>query len=197
MDHMRISGTETSSVIPNQTMSFEGWKRMVQKCLNKLKPEGWCDKPTKLQFQSISIRKFLMLSKATNQPKSTKYSTVVNPRPVRWAFVAVSLCIQPNCLSDRWTNRKSVYIKYTRINSLFIFKASAHSFKHFTSRLLKLSFSLSIHLLPRMNVILDFIWTLPVQLRRTRNKRTLQNILSTAGFEPSTPHGLQITSPPL
>ena len=37
------------------------------------------------------------------------------------------------------------------------FKASAHSFKRFTSRLLKLSFSLSMHLLPRMNVMLDFI----------------------------------------
>ena len=36
-------------------------------------------------------------------------------------------------------------------------KASAHSFKRFTSRLLKLSFSLSMHLLPQMNVMLDFI----------------------------------------
>ena len=55
--------------------------------------------------------------------------------------------------------------------------ASAHSFKRFTSRLLKLSFSLSMHLLPRMNVMLDFIWTLPVQLRGTRNKWTLQKNL--------------------
>ena len=54
-------------------------------------------------------------------------------------------------------------------------KASAHSFKRFTSRLLKLSFSLSMHLLPRMNVMLDFIWMLPVQLR------------GTVGFDPSTP----------
>ena len=38
-----------------------------------------------------------------------------------------------------------------------ILKASAHSFKCFTSRLLKLYFSLSMHLLPRMNVMLDFI----------------------------------------
>ena len=37
--------------------------------------------------------------------------------------------------------------------------------------------SLSMHLLPRMNVMLDFIWTLPVQLRGTRNKWTLQKIL--------------------
>ena len=34
-----------------------------------------------------------------------------------------------------------------------------------------------MHLLPRMNVMLDFIWTLPVQLRGTLNKWTLQNIL--------------------
>ena len=39
-------------------------------------------------------------------------------------------------------------------------KASAHSFKRFTSRpFLKISFSLSMHLLhvPRINVMLDFI----------------------------------------
>ena len=57
------------------------------------------------------------------------------------------------------------------------FKASAHSFKSFTSRLLKVSFSLSMYLLPRMNVMLDFIWTLPVQLLGTRNKWTLQILI--------------------
>ena len=54
-----------------------------------------------------------------------------------------------------------------------------------------------MHLLPRMNVMLDFIWTLPVQLRGTRNQWPLQKILSTVGFDPPTPHGLQISSPPL
>ena len=34
-----------------------------------------------------------------------------------------------------------------------------------------------MHLLPRMNVMLDFIWTLPVQLRGQRNKWKLQKIL--------------------
>ena len=34
-----------------------------------------------------------------------------------------------------------------------------------------------MYLLPRMNVMLDFIWTLPVQLRGTLNKWTLQKIL--------------------
>ena len=56
-------------------------------------------------------------------------------------------------------------------------KASAHSFKRFTSRFLKLFFSFSMHLLPRMNVMLDFIWTLRVQLRGTRNKYTLKNLV--------------------
>ena len=46
-----------------------------------------------------------------------------------------------------------------------------------------------MHLLPRMNVMLDFIWTLPVQLRGTRNKWTLQKILSTVGFEPQITFG--------
>ena len=32
---------------------------------------GWCNKPPRLQFQSILTRKILMLSNATNQPKST------------------------------------------------------------------------------------------------------------------------------
>ena len=35
-----------------------------------------------------------------------------------------------------------------------------------------------MHLLSRMNVLLDFIWTLPVQLRGTRNKWTLQKNLA-------------------
>ena len=76
-----------------------------------------------------------------------------------------------------------------------VVKASAHSFKHFTSRLLKLYFSFSMRLSPRMNVMLHFIWTLPVQLRGTSEH--YKKILSTVGFEPPTPQGLQITSPPL
>ena len=34
-----------------------------------------------------------------------------------------------------------------------------------------------MHLLPRMNAMLDFIWTLPVELRGTRYKWTLQKNL--------------------
>ena len=54
---------------------------MTKKCLNKLKPKGiWCNKPTKLQFQSILTRKNLMLSNATNQPKSTVELGYICPR---------------------------------------------------------------------------------------------------------------------
>ena len=44
-----------------------------------------------------------------------------------------------------------------------------------------------MHLLPRMNVMLDFICMRPVQVQGTRNKRTYQNekSLSTVDFEPS------------
>ena len=34
-----------------------------------------------------------------------------------------------------------------------------------------------MHILPRMNVMLDFIWTLPVQLQGTRNKWAWQENL--------------------
>ena len=40
MDHMRISGIETSSVILSQTKGFQKLKMMDQKCQNKLKPKG-------------------------------------------------------------------------------------------------------------------------------------------------------------
>ena len=43
------------------------------------------------------------------------------------------------------------------VESIIILKASANCFKRFTSRLLNFFFSLSMHLLPRMNVMLDFI----------------------------------------
>ena len=40
MDHMRISGTEPSSVILSQTKKFQKLKIDAQKCQNKLKPKG-------------------------------------------------------------------------------------------------------------------------------------------------------------
>ena len=60
--------------------NLKSWKVMTQKCLNKLKPKGMMNKPTKLQFQSILTRKILMLSNATNQPKSTVELGYMCPR---------------------------------------------------------------------------------------------------------------------
>ena len=40
MDHMRISGTEPSSVILSQRKLSKKLKSDTQKCLNKLKPKG-------------------------------------------------------------------------------------------------------------------------------------------------------------
>ena len=72
MDHLRISGTESSLVIFSQRKKFQKLERDVQKVTkNKLKLKGWCNKPTKLQFQWILTWTILMLSNATNQPKST------------------------------------------------------------------------------------------------------------------------------
>ena len=51
-------------------------------------------------------------------------------------------------------------------------KASAHSFKQFTSRLLKSTFSLSLcTYITRMDVMLDFICMGPVDLPGARRKR--------------------------
>ena len=51
-------------------------------------------------------------------------------------------------LRDRFNNLAFKLVK----SNLPMLKACAHSFKRFTSRLLKVSFSLSMHLLHRMNV---------------------------------------------
>ena len=59
---------------------------MSQTCQNKLKPKrDWCNKPTKLQFQTILSRKILMLSNATNQPKSTVELGYMWPSGTHWS----------------------------------------------------------------------------------------------------------------
>ena len=82
--------------------------------------------------------------------------------------------------------------EFKRLHSLFwnvytILKLVRTPLKVLLRVFLKLSFSLSMHLLPRVNVMLDFIWTLPVQLQGTRNKWTWQKFLSTVGFDPPKP----------
>ena len=67
-------------------------------------------------------------------------------------------------------------------------KASAHSFKRFTSQLLKLSFSLSLSLctyIPRVDVMLDFICMEP-QERVESDKIQNEKFLLTVGLEPTT-----------
>ena len=74
------------------------------------------------------------------------------------------------------------YLYFTR--SSYLLKASAHSLKRFTSPQFSNYLSLSMHLLHWMNVMIEIIWTLPVQLRGARNKWTLQKIVFIVGFEP-------------
>ena len=53
---------------------------MPKSAEKRLNQKGWCNKPTKLQFQSILTQKILMLSNATNQPKSTVELDYMWPR---------------------------------------------------------------------------------------------------------------------
>ena len=70
-------------------------------------------------------------------------------------------------------------------------KASAYSFKRFTSRLLKSSFSLSLYV-PITSDECHAWFHLNTEQVNITNK-----ILPMVGFEPPTPHGLKITSPKL
>ena len=53
---------------------------MPKNCKTSESKKGWWKKPTKLQFQSILTQKILMLSNATNQPKSTVELSYLCPR---------------------------------------------------------------------------------------------------------------------
>ena len=80
----------------------------------------------------------------------------------------LSSTLFPNGLSrlGMWLNAESDDLKLVRTPLNVFFTAFKSIF-----------LSLSMHPLPRMNVMLDFIWTLPVQLWGTWNKWTLQKIL--------------------
>ena len=69
---MRISGTEPSSVILGQTKYFKKLKSDAQKVPkeDKAKRDGVIN-PQNYHFNQILTQKILMLSNATNQPKST------------------------------------------------------------------------------------------------------------------------------
>ena len=54
MDHKRISGTEPSSVILIQTCIVSKVEKQLPKSAKtSWSQKGWCNKPTKLQFQSL------------------------------------------------------------------------------------------------------------------------------------------------
>ena len=77
---MRILGTEPSSVILSQTMKFKKLKSDDPKVPKQAEAKRDGNKPTKLQFQTILTRKILMLSNATNQPRSTVELGYMCPR---------------------------------------------------------------------------------------------------------------------
>ena len=73
--------------------SLKSWKDMSQK---KLKPKGMpCNKSTKLQFQSISTRKILMLSKRYE-------STEVERRT--WLHVPSGELLSTSCDTSGWSD---------------------------------------------------------------------------------------------
>ena len=82
---MRISGIEPSSVILSQTKYFKDWKVMPKSAETSLSQKGWCNKPTKLQFQSILPQKILMLLNATNQPKFDRRTLLHVPSGTLWS----------------------------------------------------------------------------------------------------------------
>ena len=90
-------------------------------------------------------------------------------------------------LQNREIRDTTQYTKKWR--SIFVVKASAHSFKQFTSRLLKLSFSLSMHL---YNSDGRHAWfhlhgtSRPDRSLSAATKYKMKNSLSTVGLEPST-----------
>ena len=53
MDHVRISGTEPSSVILSQRVSLKSWKVITKIALTSWSQKRWFNKPTNLQYQSI------------------------------------------------------------------------------------------------------------------------------------------------
>ena len=77
---MRISGTEPSSVVLSQRSNLKVEKRCPKRAKTSWNQKGWCNKPTNLQFQTILSQKILMLSNATNQPKSTVELGYMCPR---------------------------------------------------------------------------------------------------------------------
>ena len=73
---------------------------MTKKCQNKLKPKGWCNKPTKLQFQSIlnteNFDALQTLRINRNSTHSVVYSEVCCPSKRGKLFIATRLFVKIN-----------------------------------------------------------------------------------------------------
>ena len=87
MYHIRISGNEPSSVI----LSQKGFVSKVGKwCTKSAKTswsqKGWCNKPTKLQFQSFLKRKILMLSKRYESTEVDRRTWLHVPSGTHWSI---------------------------------------------------------------------------------------------------------------
>ena len=96
------------------------------------------------------------------------YISIKYMRSVQWYVVC---CLWNSRNYSEQKRKYSLLVLQPFLSLNLIFKASAHSFKQFTSRLSKLSFSLSLcTYITRMDVMLDFICMGPVGLTGARRK---------------------------
>ena len=81
MNHVRISGNETSSVILRQTKWFQKWKMWTRKCPKQAEAnrEG-VSKSQNYNLNQFLYRTFWCSQHATNQPKSTLELCYMCPR---------------------------------------------------------------------------------------------------------------------
>ena len=85
MGNMRISDNGPSSVLHSQSKSFKKLKSYTHKWQTGWSQKWFCNKPSKLQFQSIlNIENFWCTQNSTNQPKSTVELGYMCPRGVSW-----------------------------------------------------------------------------------------------------------------
>ena len=82
---MRISGTEPSSVILGKTLKFKRLKSVDPNVPKKLKQKGCCNKPTNLQFQSISTRKYVYALKRYESTEVERRTGLHEPSGTLWS----------------------------------------------------------------------------------------------------------------
>ena len=108
------------------------------------------------------------------------------------AFLKLWLPLSAICVSFRFSNHNAHMVHIVKLiwfKIVYTVKASAHSFKQFTSQLLKLSFSLSMHI---YNSDGRHAWfhlhgtSRPDRSASEATKYKMKNSLSIVGLEPST-----------